>query len=199
MDTLKARTSSKSTTDISTSTETSAQDTANAQARAIAPVFEELLAEKETEIQILNEMNKELKVLERKNAEKFENQLEVSRILQKELQASYTENQSLAKEMEKLNFMFAELEQSILNQENNVVDSQEVEPRIDNNSETVSATPETNFYNEIITKTGPKMVLSVSKTFNKLKDLILEKKSLEEQLSKMKHINLQCNVMWFTV
>ena len=33
------------------------------------------------------------------------------------------------------------------------------------------------------------MVLSVSKTFLKLKDLILEKKTLEEQMTKMKHVN----------
>ena len=39
------------------------------------------------------------------------------------------------------------------------------------------------------TKHGTKMVLSVSKTFLKLKDLILEKKTLEEQMTKMKHVN----------
>ena len=33
------------------------------------------------------------------------------------------------------------------------------------------------------------MVLSVSKTFLKLKDLILEKNTLEEQMTKMKHVN----------
>ncbi len=186
---LKSRTIS--TKNISTSTEHIFENQSeNAESNEITPVFQELLSEKETEIQILNEMNGELKVLERKNAEKYENQLEVSRILQKELQASFTENQSLAKEMEKLNFMFAELEQSILNQENNVAHDREVEIRIDNNSQLEPATPETNLYNEVNTKNGPKMVLSVSKTFNKLKDLILEKKSLEEQLSKMKHINL---------
>ncbi|XP_023322847.1 synaptonemal complex protein 1 [Eurytemora carolleeae] len=186
---LKSRTIS--TKNISTSTEHIFENQSeNAESNEITPVFQELLSEKETEIQILNEMNGELKVLERKNAEKYENQLEVSRILQKELQASFTENQSLAKEMEKLNFMFAELEQSILNQENNVAHDREVEIRIDNNSQMEPATPETNLYNEVNTKNGPKMVLSVSKTFNKLKDLILEKKSLEEQLSKMKHINL---------
>ena len=33
------------------------------------------------------------------------------------------------------------------------------------------------------------MVLSVSKTFLKLKDLILEKNTLEDQMTKMKHVN----------
>ena len=42
---------------------------------------------------------------------------------------------------------------------------------------------------QVTTKHGTKMVLSVSKTFLKLKDLILEKKTLEEQMTKMKHVN----------
>lgn len=41
------------------------------------------------------------------------------------------------------------------------------------------------------TKNGTRMVLSVSKTFMKLKDLILEKKSLEDKVEKMKAINNQ--------
>merc|ERR1719187_1856445 len=44
-------------------------------------------------------------------------------------------------------------------------------------------------FNEVTTKHGTKMVLSVSKTFLKLKDLILEKNTLQEQLVKMKTIN----------
>ena len=37
------------------------------------------------------------------------------------------------------------------------------------------------------------MVLSVSKTFMKLKDLILEKKTLQDQVEKMKAINTHLN------
>merc|ERR1711892_698981 len=44
-------------------------------------------------------------------------------------------------------------------------------------------------HNEVNTKYGTKMVLSVSKTFLKLKDLILEKNTMEEQMQKMKHMN----------
>merc|ERR1711971_1420963 len=44
-------------------------------------------------------------------------------------------------------------------------------------------------FNEVNTKHGTKMVLSVSKTFLKLKDLILEKNTLQEQVVKMKTIN----------
>ena len=44
-------------------------------------------------------------------------------------------------------------------------------------------------WEQVTTKHGTKMVLSVSKTFLKLKDLILEKKTLEEQMTKMKHVN----------
>lgn len=44
-------------------------------------------------------------------------------------------------------------------------------------------------FREVTTKNGTRMVLSVSKTFMKLKDLILEKKTLEDQVEKMKAIN----------
>ena len=44
-------------------------------------------------------------------------------------------------------------------------------------------------FREVTTKTGTRMVLSVSKTFMKLKDLILEKKTLIDQVEKMKAIN----------
>ena len=45
-------------------------------------------------------------------------------------------------------------------------------------------------FREVTTKNGTRMVLSLSKTFMKLKDLILEKKSLTEQVEKMKAINV---------
>ncbi len=44
-------------------------------------------------------------------------------------------------------------------------------------------------FKEMTTRNGTRMVLSVSKTFMKLKDLIMEKKTLEDQLEKMKAIN----------
>ena len=44
-------------------------------------------------------------------------------------------------------------------------------------------------FKEVTTKNGTRMVLSVSKTFMKLKDLILEKKTLEDQVEKMKFVN----------
>ena len=44
-------------------------------------------------------------------------------------------------------------------------------------------------FKEVTTRNGTRMVLSVSKTFMKLKDLILEKKTLEDQVEKMKAIN----------
>jgi hypothetical protein len=44
-------------------------------------------------------------------------------------------------------------------------------------------------FKEVTTKYGTRMVLSVSKTFMKLKDLILEKNTLEDQVEKMKAIN----------
>ena len=44
-------------------------------------------------------------------------------------------------------------------------------------------------FREVTTKNGTRMVLSVSKTFMKLKDLIVEKKTLQDQVEKMKAIN----------
>ena len=46
-------------------------------------------------------------------------------------------------------------------------------------------------FREVTTKNGTRMVLSVSKTFMKLKDLIMEKKTLADQVEKMKTINTQ--------
>ncbi len=46
-------------------------------------------------------------------------------------------------------------------------------------------------FREVTTKNGTRMVLSVSKTFMKLKDLIIEKKTLIDQVEKMKTINAQ--------
>lgn len=51
-------------------------------------------------------------------------------------------------------------------------------------------------YNVVETPKGPNLVLSVSKTFIRLKDLILEKKSLERETGKLKHLNthLECRL-----
>ena len=47
---------------------------------------------------------------------------------------------------------------------------------------TASSVLEESCFKEVKTKNGTRMVLSVSKTFMKLRDLILEKKTLEEQV-----------------
>lgn len=44
-------------------------------------------------------------------------------------------------------------------------------------------------FNSVETPTGPQLVLSVSKTFIKLKDLILEKKSLQKDTKRLKVLN----------
>lgn len=51
-------------------------------------------------------------------------------------------------------------------------------------------------YKSIQTETGPQMVLSVSKTFIRLKDLILEKKFLQKETKKLKNLNshLECRL-----
>ena len=81
--------------------------------------------------------------------------------------------------MEMLNLMFAVLEKHIFSSEAKTVndDSASVEltqiGKQINIDEILQAC-----YNEVTTKNGTKLVLSVGKTFLKLKDLILEKNTL---------------------
>jgi hypothetical protein len=132
--------------------------------------------------------------------ERYNNQVEVSKTLQNELQSSFVETQSLIKEMEMLNQMFAQLEQHIFSGEslptanvdvthkgNNI----QVDEILKNAQSTEPSTSllQQSCHNEVTTKNGTKMVLSVSKTFLKLKDLILEKNTMVEQMAKMKHMN----------
>ncbi|GLV46664.1 uncharacterized protein CBL_11493 [Carabus blaptoides fortunei] len=49
-------------------------------------------------------------------------------------------------------------------------------------------------YKSVQTPKGPKLVLSVSQTFIRLKDLILEKKSLEKEMSRLKQLNTHLEV-----
>lgn len=44
-------------------------------------------------------------------------------------------------------------------------------------------------YNLVQSPTGPQQVLSVSKTYIRLKDLIVEKKSLQKETHKLKNLN----------
>lgn len=44
-------------------------------------------------------------------------------------------------------------------------------------------------YKRVDTSTGPKLILSVSKTFIKLKDLILEKRALQQEIGGFKNLN----------
>lgn len=44
-------------------------------------------------------------------------------------------------------------------------------------------------YKSVDTPTGPQLVISVSKTYIRLKELILEKKHLEKEMTRMKQLN----------
>lgn len=48
---------------------------------------------------------------------------------------------------------------------------------------------ENSCYKSVDTPSGPRLVISVSKTFLRLKDLILEKKSLQKELTRLKQLN----------
>ena len=62
------------------------------------------------------------------------------------------------------------------------VDVEEAAAASAGSSPTASSVLEESCFKEVKTKNGTRMVLSVSKTFMKLRDLILEKKTLEEQV-----------------
>lgn len=44
-------------------------------------------------------------------------------------------------------------------------------------------------YKSVDTPSGPRLVISVSKTYIRLKELILEKKHLEKEMNRMKQLN----------
>ena len=164
--------------------------------------LEKVVLEKDKKIFDLQDKNTELYLKLEAMEETSATQLEVATTLQNELQGSYAETHALVKEMEMLNLMFAELDQHIFPTETkdsnigNIEVTENGKPV--NVDEVLTGAQNTDFspsllqkscFNEVTTKHGTKMVLSVSKTFLKLKDLILEKNTLEEQMSKMKHIN----------
>jgi len=156
--------------------------------------------EKDKRIQDLQSHNNEMFNKLEEFEERYNNQLDVSRTLQNQLQASYVETQSMIKEMEMLNLMFAELEHHIFTQQTKgtgdieVTENGQVVKVKDvlaaaQTTEPSEALLQESCFNEVSTKHGTKMVLSVSKTFLKLKDLILEKNTLQDQVTKMKNIN----------
>lgn len=51
-------------------------------------------------------------------------------------------------------------------------------------------------YKSVDTPAGPRLVISVSKTYIRLKELILEKKHLEKEMNRMKQLNvhLECKL-----
>jgi len=166
--------------------------------------LEKVMLEKDKKIFDLQDKNTELFLKLEAAEETNSNQLEVATTLQSELQSSYSETQGLIKEMEMLNLMFAELDEHIFPTEAKTAPTNENNIEVNDNgkqinvAEVLNVAQNTDYspsllqkscFNEVTTKHGTKMVLSVSKTFLKLKDLILEKNTLEEQMGKMKHIN----------
>jgi len=59
---------------------------------------------------------------------------------------------------------------------------------------TLYPTGEESCYTSVDTGGGPKLVLSVSRTFIKLKDLILEKKYLRQEIDGLKELNAKLEV-----
>jgi len=175
-----------------------------AEIKKLEAKLEKVMLEKDKKIFDLQDKNTELFLKLEAAEETNSNQLEVATTLQSELQTSYSETQGLIKEMEMLNLMFAELDEHIFPNEAKTAPTNENNIEVNDNGKQINVADVLNVaqntdyspsllqkscFNEVTTKHGTKMVLSVSKTFLKLKDLILEKNTLEEQMSKMKHIN----------
>ncbi|XP_046832731.1 uncharacterized protein LOC124430350 isoform X1 [Vespa crabro] len=57
------------------------------------------------------------------------------------------------------------------------------------NASATSSSDSNSCYKSVDTPTGPKLVISVSKTYIHLKELILEKKHLEKEMNRMKQLN----------
>eukprot|EP00096_Caligus_rogercresseyi_P012754 TRINITY_DN5448_c0_g1_i1.p1 TRINITY_DN5448_c0_g1~~TRINITY_DN5448_c0_g1_i1.p1 ORF type:complete len:827 (+),score=262.95 TRINITY_DN5448_c0_g1_i1:75-2555(+) len=130
----------------------------------------------------------------------FNGQLECVKVLQNDLTLASTENKSLVNEMELLNKIFNELERTHVTEAlKDYKDKDSPEIALFKNAllkedkpkekPRPSEDPARACFKEVTTKNGTRMVLSVSKTFMKLQDLILEKKTLEDEVEKMKNIN----------
>jgi len=163
--------------------------------------IESIIIEKDKKILEMQQNTKELSAKVDELDALFNNQTDTIKTMQNELSASYEENKALVNEMEMLNEMFEEMEHGIhvrealdgYNCENIEVykNGKKVKVQVSDLLK-MAATEEImqeSCFKEVTTKNGTRMILSVSKTFMKLKDLILEKKTLEDQLDKMKSIN----------
>uniref|UniRef100_A0A0K2T4V6 Uncharacterized protein n=1 Tax=Lepeophtheirus salmonis TaxID=72036 RepID=A0A0K2T4V6_LEPSM len=133
--------------------------------------------------------------------ELFNGQLESVKVLQNDLTIASEENKGLVKEMELLNKMFYELERThVTDALKNYKDEDSPEIALFKNAimkedgkdcKNPSSIDDStkSCFKEVTTRNGTRMVLSVSKTFLKLQDLILQKKTLEDEVEKMKKIN----------
>jgi hypothetical protein len=165
-----------------------------------------VIEDKDAEILKVRERANELAIKSGEYEELFMNQTEVAITLQSELQTSYEENKSLKKEMEMLNEMFEQMEHSIrvkealdgqlynCNEMEIYQDGKKVNVKVNELLQLAAAENQDKLlqetcFNQVNTKNGTRMVVSVGKTFVKLRSLILEKKNLEEQLDQMKNIN----------
>ena len=96
------------------------------QQKSFESKLEKIMLEKDKSIFDLQSQNNELYLKVNVLEERYNNQVEVSTTLQNKLQSSYVETQSLIKEMEMLNLMFAELEKHIFSSEEKTVNDDSI-------------------------------------------------------------------------
>jgi hypothetical protein len=165
--------------------------------------LETLLKVKETQIGESESMAKEISLRAEEFEELFNGQSCSVKALQSNLMVASNENKAMVKEMEMLNQMFNAMEKHYATYKSTQEDPEETQPKDSEGRDIVvqdvltavakteeeGINLEESCFKEVVTKNGIRMVLSVSKTFMKLKDLILEKNTLEDQVEKMKAIN----------
>ena len=175
--------------------------------------LENLLKLKKTEIINHEARAKDLVAKADEFEEMFNKQLDLVKSLQADLSSAYDDKKGLIKEMEALNEMFHTMEHRYVDQALKEYTYQDVDLNTDASEHATRSNDEKNekiivsdvlkkdeelgnnsavedcCFKEVKTKNGTRMVLSVSKTFIKLRDLILEKKGLEDQVEKMKAVN----------
>ena len=175
--------------------------------------LENLLKLKKTELINQEARAKDLVAKADEFEEMFNKQLDLVKSLQADLSTAYDDKKGLVKEMEALNEMFHTMEHRYVDQALKDYTFQDVDLNTDASEHAARSSEDKNekiivsdvlkkdeelgnnsavedcCFKEVKTKNGTRMVLSVSKTFIKLRDLILEKKGLEDQVEKMKAVN----------
>ncbi len=159
--------------------------------------LESLLRQKESQLCTAESVAAALTAKAEQFEDLFNGQLEAVKGLQQDLATAGEENRALVREMEMVNQMFCELERTHVDDalknydEDKSVEGLGIPADVLNGPNSIGKDITDNCFKEVTTKNGTRMVLSVSKTFLRLRDLIVEKRTLEDQVAKINALNTQ--------